>query len=83
MAAALTVADAAETVADADALGRAVTRLLGDTKLRRKRANGAARVAADGLGTLDAVLQRIAPWLDPIAPLVKPVRAPASADARA
>jgi 3-deoxy-D-manno-octulosonic-acid transferase len=82
MAEALTVADAAETVADANALGRAVARLLDDAKLRRKRAKGAARVAADGLGTLDAVLQRIAPWLDPIAPPEKPARAPASADAR-
>jgi len=83
MAEALTVADAAETVTDADALRRAVARLLDDPKLRRKRANGAVRVAADGLGTLDAVLQRIAPWLDPLAPQDKPAHAPARADARA
>jgi 3-deoxy-D-manno-octulosonic-acid transferase len=82
MAEALTVADAAETVADTTALGRAVARLLDDAELRRKRAKGAARVAADGLGTLDAVLEKIAPWLDPIAPQGKPVRVPATADAR-
>ncbi len=68
MAEALTTAEAAETVADAGALAGAVARLLDDTKLRGKRAKGAARVAANGLGTLDAVLGRLAPWLDPIAP---------------
>ncbi len=69
MAEALTTAEAAETVADADALSGAVARLLDDAKLRGKRAKGAARVAANGLGTLDAVLRRLSPWLDPIAPV--------------
>jgi 3-deoxy-D-manno-octulosonic-acid transferase len=69
MAEALTSAGAAETVADAEALAAAVGHLLDDAKLRRKRAIGAARVAANGLGTLDAVLARLAPWLDPIAPI--------------
>jgi len=69
MAEALTDADAGETVADADALAGAVARLLDDTTLRASRATAAARVAADGLGTLDAVLDRLAPWLDPVAPM--------------
>jgi 3-deoxy-D-manno-octulosonic-acid transferase len=78
MAEALMAADATEIVVDADALGRAVARLLDNTTLRGKRAKAAARVAADGLATLDAVLDRIAPWLDHLVPL----RAPsASADA--
>jgi 3-deoxy-D-manno-octulosonic-acid transferase len=87
MAEALITADAAETVTDADALADAVARLLSDPHLRAKRAKRAARVAADGLGTLDAVLQRIAPWLDPVAPQAAlpaaPLGAPiANADAR-
>jgi 3-deoxy-D-manno-octulosonic-acid transferase len=69
MADALTSAGAAETVADTEALAAAVGHLLNDAKLRRKRAAGAARIAADGLGTLDAVLDRLTPWLDPIAPI--------------
>src|SRR5579862_62546 len=68
---ALTSAGAAETVADAEALAAAVEHLLDDAKLRRKRAIGAVRVAANGLGTLDAVLDRLAPWLDPIAPIAR------------
>lgn len=68
MAEALTSAGAAETVADSDALAAAVGHLLDDAKLRQKRAAGGARVAANGLGTLDAVLDRLAPWLDPLAP---------------
>ena len=69
MADALTQAEAAETVADADGLARAVSLLLSDAKLRARRAQCAARTAAAGLGTLDAVLERLAPWLDPVAPL--------------
>ena len=80
MAAALTAAGAAETVADADALAGAVARLLDDAALRARRAQGAARVAAQGLGTLDAVLDRMAPWLDRLAPRR---RIAATADARA
>jgi 3-deoxy-D-manno-octulosonic-acid transferase len=79
MAEALTSADAAETVADAEALAVAVRHLLDDAKLRHKRAIGAARVAANGLGTLDAVLDRLAPWLDPLAPIGGPI---APGDAR-
>jgi 3-deoxy-D-manno-octulosonic-acid transferase len=79
MAEALTSAGAAETVTDADALAAAVAHLLDDVKLRRKRAEGAARVAANGLGTLDAVLDRLAPWLDRLSPAAAPT---ANSDAR-
>ncbi|HML09767.1 MAG TPA: 3-deoxy-D-manno-octulosonic acid transferase [Stellaceae bacterium] len=79
MADALTSTGAAETVADANALSAAVARLLDDAALRDLRAKGAARVAADGLGTLDAVLDRLAPWLDPLAPADGPL---ANGDAR-
>jgi 3-deoxy-D-manno-octulosonic-acid transferase len=68
MAEALTGAGAAETVGDEDALAAAVARLLGDPVLRAERAGCAARVAAAGLGTLDAVMERLQPWLDPVAP---------------
>jgi 3-deoxy-D-manno-octulosonic-acid transferase len=88
MAEALTSAGGAEIVSDADSLGQAVVRLLDDKKLRGKRATCAAQVAADGRGTLDAVLDRIAPWLDPLAPIltsrqVSRTAPTASADARA
>jgi 3-deoxy-D-manno-octulosonic-acid transferase len=63
-------AAAAETVRDADSLAEAVGRLLADPRLRTVRAAAAARVAAAGGGTLDAVLDRLAPWLDALAPLV-------------
>ena len=68
MAEALTGPGAAETVADGDALAGAIARLLDDPALRGRRAACAARIAADGLGTLDAVLERLAPWLDTLAP---------------
>jgi len=64
MAAALVGSGAAEIVRDEDALAAAVSRLLGDPVLRTERANCAARVAAAGLGTLDRVMERLAPWLD-------------------
>jgi 3-deoxy-D-manno-octulosonic-acid transferase len=79
MAEALTRAGAAETVADADALSQAVARLLADDKLRGKRAKSATRAASDGLGTLDAVVDRLAPWLDRLVPLDTPA---ANGDAR-
>jgi len=65
---ALESAQAAEIVADEGALAAAVSRLLDDPALRTKRAERATRVAASGLGTLDAVMERLAPWLDPMAP---------------
>jgi 3-deoxy-D-manno-octulosonic-acid transferase len=69
MAADLAAAGAAETVSDADTLARAVSTLLADRRLRGERAAAGKRVAAAGLGVLDAVLERLAPWLDPIAPI--------------
>jgi 3-deoxy-D-manno-octulosonic-acid transferase len=82
MADALTGAGAAEIVADRDALATAVARLLDDPALRDQRADAAMRVAANGLGTLDAVLAHIAPWLDPLAPQSAPApKLPVTADA--
>jgi 3-deoxy-D-manno-octulosonic-acid transferase len=71
MAGALTGADAAEIVGDCDSLANAVSHLLSDPPLRARRARSAARVAAAGLGTLDAVLDHMAPWLDTVAPLAR------------
>jgi len=68
MAEALVAAGGAEVVADGDALGAAVSLLLQDPALRARRAGAAARIAAAGLGTLDAVMEQLAPWLDPVAP---------------
>jgi 3-deoxy-D-manno-octulosonic-acid transferase len=76
---ALTTAGAAEIVADADALAAAVARLLDDAALRSARAKGGAHVVADGLGTLDAVLDQLAPWLDPLVAADAPL---ANGDAR-
>src|SRR5581483_1153950 len=67
MAAALGEAGAAETVADADALAAAVARLLADPAQRAACA-AAARAAAAGAGALDAVLARLEPFLDALAP---------------
>jgi 3-deoxy-D-manno-octulosonic-acid transferase len=69
MAADLATVGAAETVSDADALARAVSALLADGRLRTERATAGRRVADSGLGVLDAVLLRLAPWLDPLAPM--------------
>jgi 3-deoxy-D-manno-octulosonic-acid transferase len=69
MAAALAARGAAETVSDAETLAHAVSALLADPCLRAERAAAGARVAADGLGVLDAVVERLAPWLDRLAPL--------------
>jgi 3-deoxy-D-manno-octulosonic-acid transferase len=68
MAAALAAGGAAATVTGAAALAREVSALLGDRRLQAERAAAAAGVAADGLGVLDAVLERLAPWLDRLAP---------------
>jgi 3-deoxy-D-manno-octulosonic-acid transferase len=67
MAAALAAAGAAGTVSGAAALAQSVSALLADQRLRAERAAAAARVAAAGLGVLDAVLERLAPWLDRVA----------------
>jgi 3-deoxy-D-manno-octulosonic-acid transferase len=76
MAAALAAADAAETVSGAAALAQSVSALLADQQLRAERAAAAARVAAAGLGILDAVMGRLAPWLDPLAPVRHPAPSP-------
>ncbi|HXS41320.1 MAG TPA: 3-deoxy-D-manno-octulosonic acid transferase [Stellaceae bacterium] len=64
MAQSLAAAGAAVTVRDVDELTAAVGRLLGDAVERAARAAAAAGIAADNRAVLDAVLQRIAPWLD-------------------
>jgi 3-deoxy-D-manno-octulosonic-acid transferase len=57
-------AGASIQIADASALAQAVRRLLGDPVERAARAAAAAGVASDNHAVLDAVLKRIAPWLD-------------------
>jgi len=69
MAAALAAAGAAETVTDADELARAVTRLLTDGQLRAARCAAGTRIAAANLGILDAIIARLAPWIDRFASL--------------
>lgn len=53
-----------EIVADAAALGPAVTRLLGDPALRRERGAAARRAAAASSGALEKLLRLLAPLLD-------------------
>jgi 3-deoxy-D-manno-octulosonic-acid transferase len=64
MAQSLDAAGASIRIENAAALGVAVRRLLGDPVERARRAAAAAGVAADNRAVLDAVLARIAPWLD-------------------
>jgi 3-deoxy-D-manno-octulosonic-acid transferase len=78
MAAELAAAGAAETVSDADGLARAVSKLLGDRRLQAERAAAAKRVAAASANILDIVLMRLAPWLDPLAPLESRAEPPRS-----
>jgi 3-deoxy-D-manno-octulosonic-acid transferase len=68
MADALAAAGASETVRDSEDLARGVAALLANPPLRDERAAAAARVAAAGYGALDAVLGRLAPWLDALTP---------------
>jgi 3-deoxy-D-manno-octulosonic-acid transferase len=68
MAAELATSGAAETVCDADELVRAVAALLGDPGLKAKRGTAGRRAADASSGVLNAVLERLAPWLDPLAP---------------
>lgn len=68
MAAALAEAGAAETVRDSDELASAVSALLSDRRLLAARAAAGVRAAAAGGAVLDAVLARLAPWLDRLAP---------------
>ncbi|MGH7035255.1 MAG: 3-deoxy-D-manno-octulosonic acid transferase [Stellaceae bacterium] len=64
MAQSLAAAGAAITVRGVDELTTSVGRLLGDAVERAARAAAAAGIAADNRAVLDAVLARIAPWLD-------------------
>ena len=64
MAQSLAEAGASIEIADAGALAEAVRRLLNDPVGRAARAAAAAGVASDNQAVLDAVLKRIAPWLD-------------------
>lgn len=61
---ALRAAGGAEIVRDAPSLAAAVERLLADPTARARRAAAAATVAARQRHVLDAVLDRLAPWLD-------------------
>ena len=72
MADALLAAGGAEMVSDGDGLAGAVARLLDDARQQSRMGKLAAQIAAEGLGTLDAALASIAPWVDPIAPLAAP-----------
>jgi 3-deoxy-D-manno-octulosonic-acid transferase len=69
MAGALDADGAALRVEDAAGLAAAVSRLLDDPRERTARAEAAMRVAAASAGALAAVLGRLAPWLDPLAPV--------------
>jgi 3-deoxy-D-manno-octulosonic-acid transferase len=69
MAAELAAAGAAEAVSDADGLARAVSVLLDDRHLTAERAAAGERVTAASLDILEAVLMRLAPWLDRLAPI--------------
>jgi 3-deoxy-D-manno-octulosonic-acid transferase len=69
MAAALAAADAAQTVRSAEELADSVSLLLSDPGTRTTRIDAARRVADAGAAVLDAVLARLAPWLDQIAPV--------------
>jgi 3-deoxy-D-manno-octulosonic-acid transferase len=90
MAGALDAAGAALTIGDAMSLAAAVSRLIADPTERQTRAEAAARIAAASTGTLNAVLDCFAPWLDALAPVSStPIAAPprravsvAGADAR-
>lgn len=67
----LATAKAALTVHDGASLGAAVAQLLGDPVERARLAAAALEVAGNNHAVLDAVLQRIAPWLDRLTPHAK------------
>jgi 3-deoxy-D-manno-octulosonic-acid transferase len=69
MAQALDVAGAGLPIDNPDALAAAVSRLLGDVAEREARAAAALRAVAVGDGVLDAVMARLAPFLDRMAPI--------------
>jgi 3-deoxy-D-manno-octulosonic-acid transferase len=61
-------AGAAQAVRDDRELAVAVARLMGDPAERARRAAAGLEVAADNRAVLDAVMERIAPWLDRLTP---------------
>ena len=65
---ALAGAGATLTVSDGPSLAAAVGRLLADPVERAARAGAAAGVAAHNRDVIDAVMARLAPWLDRLAP---------------
>ncbi|HEX3954944.1 MAG TPA: 3-deoxy-D-manno-octulosonic acid transferase [Stellaceae bacterium] len=69
MAGALDAAGAARLVGNADSLAAAVLQLLAEPAERDAVAAIGERVAAANSGALDAVLHRLAPWLDALAPI--------------
>jgi 3-deoxy-D-manno-octulosonic-acid transferase len=64
----LAASGAALSVRDADELAEAVARLLADPAERARRAAAGLDAAADNRAVLDAVMERIAPWLDRLTP---------------
>jgi 3-deoxy-D-manno-octulosonic-acid transferase len=64
----LAAAGAALTVRDAEEFAAALTRLLADPAERARRAAAGLDVAADNRAVLDAVMERIAPWLERLTP---------------
>ena len=64
----LAAAGAAQAVRDAGELAGAVASLLADPAERARRAAAGLDVAADNRAVLQAVLERIAPWLDRLTP---------------
>ncbi len=68
MAEALRAAGASEVVTGADSLAQALARLIGDAATKTRRAAAAATVAARQRHVLDAVLDRLSPWLDRLEP---------------
>jgi 3-deoxy-D-manno-octulosonic-acid transferase len=68
MARALASVGATMTVTDGPSLAAAVGRLIADPVERAARAAAAAGVAAHNRDVLDAVMAKLAPWLDRLAP---------------
>jgi 3-deoxy-D-manno-octulosonic-acid transferase len=64
----LATAGAAVAVRDAEELAETVGRLLSDPAERARRAAAGLEVAAENRAVLDAVMERIAPWLDRLTP---------------
>ena len=64
----LATAGAAQAVRDAGELAAAVALLLEDPAERARRAAAGLDVAADNRAVLEAVLERLAPWLDRLTP---------------